>query len=152
VIPFAAFTVAAACHFGAGGALPDHRCTPGAVNPTVTQATIHKTICVSGWTAKIRPPESVTEPEKLASMARYGVTNPHLFEYDHLISLELGGAPNNLHNLWPEPHHATFGGKQVGSFVKDGAENRLKHEVCNGTITLARARTIIRTDWRKALS
>ena len=151
MIPFAVIAVAASCHFGAGGALPDRHCTPGALNPAVTQATIHKTICVSGWTATIRPPESVTEPEKLASMARYGVTNPRLYEYDHLIALELGGAPDNLRNLWPEPHKVTIAGKSFGSFVKDGVESRLKHEVCDGTMTLARARAIIRTDWRKAI-
>jgi hypothetical protein len=152
VIPLAVIAVTVSCHFGAGGALPDRHCTPGALNPAVTQATIDKTICVPGWTATIRPSESVTEPEKFASMARYGVTNPRLYEYDHLISLELGGAPNNTRNLWPEPHHVTFAGKSVGSYVKDGVENRLKDEVCDGALTLARAQTIIRTDWREALS
>jgi hypothetical protein len=36
--------------------LPDPACTPGALNPDVTQASIGSTICVSGWTATIRPP------------------------------------------------------------------------------------------------
>ena len=74
MIQLAVIAVTASCHFGAGGALPDHHCTPGALNPAVTQATIQKTICVHGWTKTIRPPESVTAPEKLASMARYGVS------------------------------------------------------------------------------
>jgi hypothetical protein len=151
VIPLVVAAVASACQFGAGGALPDHHCTPGALNPAVTQATIDQTICVRGWTATIRPSDSVTEPEKLASMARYGVTNPRLYEYDHLIPLELGGAPNDLRNLWPEPHHLTSAGKSVGSFVKDSIENYLRARVCNGTITLARARAIIRGDWRKVI-
>jgi DNA-binding CsgD family transcriptional regulator len=34
--------------------------TPGAYNPAVTQATIGRTICVSGWTATIRPSSSYT--------------------------------------------------------------------------------------------
>lgn len=142
--------IAATCNYRAGGALPDRRCTPGALNATVTQKTIHRTICVRGWTAKIRPPVSVTEPEKLASMKQYGVMHPGNYEYDHLISLELGGAPNSPRNLWPEPHHAELNGKDVGSFAKDAVENRLRAGVCSGKITLARARTIIRTDWRKA--
>jgi hypothetical protein len=29
--------------------MPDLHCTPGALNPAVTQATIHKTICRSGY-------------------------------------------------------------------------------------------------------
>src|SRR5690349_7314738 len=52
---------------------PDPRCTPGAVNPGVTQATIATTICRSGWTSTVRPPESITQPEKLASMAAYSL-------------------------------------------------------------------------------
>src|SRR5437870_4650432 len=50
---------------------PDPRCTPGAVNPAVTQASIGSTICRGGWTSTVRPRPSVTEPEKFASMAAY---------------------------------------------------------------------------------
>jgi hypothetical protein len=32
----------------------------------VTPATIGRTICVAGWTARIRPPVSVTNPIKVA--------------------------------------------------------------------------------------
>jgi hypothetical protein len=53
-------------------ALPDRRCTPGALNPAVTQSSIARTICVPGYTRAIRPAESITEPEKRASMAAYG--------------------------------------------------------------------------------
>ena len=56
--------------------LPDPRCTPGAVSPAVTQANISSTICRRGYTEKVRPPESVTEPEKKASLAAYGDTEP----------------------------------------------------------------------------
>ncbi|MGW4994883.1 hypothetical protein ACWEQ3_46110 [Streptomyces mirabilis] len=38
--------------------LPDSSCTPGSYNPNVTQSNIHSTICVSGWTATVRPPTS----------------------------------------------------------------------------------------------
>ncbi|MEU1596054.1 hypothetical protein ABZ468_25155 [Streptomyces sp. NPDC005708] len=38
--------------------LLDSSCTPGAYNPDVTQSNIHSTICVSGWTATVRPPTS----------------------------------------------------------------------------------------------
>src|SRR6266568_764855 len=35
--------------------LPDPSCQPGDYNPDVTQSTIDTTICVSGWTATVRP-------------------------------------------------------------------------------------------------
>ena len=35
--------------------LPDRHCTPGALNPAVTQATIDHTICVQAYTKTIRP-------------------------------------------------------------------------------------------------
>jgi hypothetical protein len=44
-----------AAHVLATG-LPSRTLTPGATNPAVTQATIHQTICVRGWTASMRPP------------------------------------------------------------------------------------------------
>jgi hypothetical protein len=97
------------CHAMGSGlyAEPDPTCTPGSVNPAVTRATIAQTICVSGWTETVRPSESVTEPEKLASLAAYGARgSPHQYEYDHLVSLELGGALNDPRNLWPEPDQA----------------------------------------------
>ena len=94
------------CHAIGSGlySRPDPRCTPGALNPGVTQANIDQTICQEGWTDSVRPPESVTEAEKAASMAAYGDTGPMSgYEYDHFIPLELGGAVNDPHNLWPEP-------------------------------------------------
>lgn len=80
--------------------LPDPACTPGAGNPDVTAATFTTTICKSGYTGDIRPPSTVTGWEKIANAASYGYTGPlHEAEYDHLISLELGGDPNDPRNL-----------------------------------------------------
>jgi hypothetical protein len=40
-----------------------------------------------GWTSTVRPPESVSEPEKRASMAAYGASGPlSAYEYDHVLS------------------------------------------------------------------
>ncbi len=117
----------------------------------MTQQTIHSTICVTGYTGKIRPPASVTEPEKKKSMIAYGDgTNLGAYEYDHLVSLELGGAANDPKNLWPESHVLTVNGQDEGSFAKDKVENRLRSEVCSGKITLAVAQHAISTDWRTA--
>ncbi|MFF3365456.1 hypothetical protein [Streptomyces misionensis] len=93
-----------------GEPLEDTSCTPGAVSPAVTQATLASTICrKSGYTKGIRPPESVTGPEKRANAASYGYTGRlGDAEYDHLISLGLGG--NDARNLWvepPDPGHKT---------------------------------------------
>ena len=80
--------------------MPDLHCTPGALNPAVTQATIRTTICRTGYSSSIRPSTSVTEPEKLASIRAYGFHQAAWsYEYDHLISLELGGAANDSRNL-----------------------------------------------------
>src|SRR5205807_8666163 len=45
--------------------------TPGARNPSVTQATIRRTICVRGWTRTVRPPTSYTNGLKLKQMPAY---------------------------------------------------------------------------------
>ena len=84
--------------------LPDKKRTPGALNPRVRQSTIKKTICKSGWTKKIRPPVSYTNALKIKQMVLYEETgSPSEYEEDHFIPLELGGAPRNPKNLWPEP-------------------------------------------------
>jgi hypothetical protein len=130
------------CHSRGSGAYsrPDPACTPGALNPAVTQATIARTICVSGWTSTVRPPESITEREKLASMRSYGDRGSTSdYEYDHLVALELGGAVNDARNLWPEP-----GGV---SNPKDSVENALHRMVCEGQTRLADAQHIIATGW-----
>ncbi len=120
--------------------LPDPACTPGATNPAVTQADIGRTICVSGWTATVRPPESYTEPLKYQQMAAYGETgSAGNYEEDHLVSLELGGSPTSPQNLWPEPGSSPN--------PKDSVENAAKRAVCDGQMTLAAAQQAIATNW-----
>lgn len=132
------------CHLGVrnGQPIPDPACTPGAINPAVTQATIGQTICVSGWTKTVRPPTSVTGPMKKASAASYDLP-PGASEYDHLVALSLGGAPSDPRNLWVEP----------GSIPnrKDAVEGLLKREVCAGRMTLATAQAGIASDWTQYL-
>jgi hypothetical protein len=119
---------------------PDPACTPGALNPAVTQATIDSTICVEGWTDTVRPPESVSEQEKAASMAAYGATGSiGDYEYDHFVPLELGGATNDPRNLWPEPG--------ASPNPKDAVEDELRQEVCDGHLTLAQAQREIVANW-----
>jgi len=130
----------------AQGPLPDSKLTPGAINPDVTQQTIETTICVRGWTRLVRPPESYTEPLKREQIAEYGYQDRRLRDYeeDHLIPLELGGAPTDPRNLWPQPHEAPG---DWGSYAKDRLESRLNGLVCSGALTLDTARTAIATNW-----
>jgi len=136
------------CHaIGAGlYSRPDPRCTPGTVNPAVTQATIGATICRSGWTSTVRPAESITEPEKYASMTAYGDRGGASgYEYDHVVPLELGGAVNDPRNLWPEPDYARRSGFYLNP--KDRLENAMRRMVCHGTMTLAAAQRAIASNW-----
>jgi hypothetical protein len=106
--------------------------TPGALNPDVTQANIHETICVHGWTKTIRPPVEYTNPLKLKQMRLYGLTgSPRDYQEDHLISLELGGDPRDPRNLWPEPYPRAS--------KVDTIENELNTKVCSGKLSLADA-------------
>ena len=117
--------------------LPDPKITPGALNPRVRQSTIKKTICKSGWTKTIRPPTSYTNALKIKQMVLYEETgSPSEYEEDHFIPLELGGAPKNPKNLWPEPHSQ--------SKLSDPFENKLKRQVCKGLMKLAKARATVR--------
>lgn len=120
--------------------LPDPSCTPGATNPAVTQANIDVTICRSGWTETVRPPESYTEALKYTDMAAYGDTgSAGGYEEDHFIPLELGGSPTSQLNLWPEPG--------ASPNPKDAVEDAAKRAVCDGNMTLAAAQKAIATDW-----
>jgi hypothetical protein len=128
---------------------PDPSCQPGAINPDVTQSNIDDTICVSGWTDTVRPPTSYTNNLKTQQIAEYGYSDTSLSDYeeDHLIPLELGGAPRDAENLWPEPRYEAGG---YTASDKDTVENRLKREVCAGDLSLSDARWWMVNDWRDA--
>lgn len=131
-------------HVGPADAYPDSSITPGAVDPRVTQANIHQTICVSGYTATVRPPVSFTEPLKIKQIAQYGFadTNVSDYEEDHFVPLEIGGAPADPKNLFPEHYREPY-----GAHDKDKVENYLHRQVCDGAMTLAAAQHAIETDW-----
>ncbi|MFJ2581410.1 hypothetical protein [Kitasatospora aureofaciens] len=132
--------------------LPDPNCTPGATSPAVTQANINDTICKpGGYTSTIRPPANITGKEKAENAKSYGYTGPMAdAEYDHLISLQLGGDPNDPRNLWvqpPSPDHVP--GKGPNN-PKDSVETHLHTAICKGQTTLAAAQQAIVTDWTTA--
>jgi hypothetical protein len=118
----------------------------------VTQAKIRSTICVLGWTT-VRPPASYTTNLKRRQIVAYGYRDHLLADYeeDHLVSLEIGGAPRDPKNLWPEPYAVKLSdGRSVGARVKDLIENRLHDLVCAGQISLAAAQHEEATDWISA--
>jgi len=78
-------------------------------------------------------------------MDAYGFTNSASnYELDHLISLELGGSPDSVKNLWPEPHYT-----DPSSFDKDKFENYLHTQICSGQIDLKTAQDEIASNWIK---
>ncbi len=126
------------CH--ARGVLPDPKCTPGAVNPAVTQANIASTICRPGYSESVRPPESYTETLKRREMASYNDHQPIWdYELDHLVSLELGGAPSDPRNLWPE--------LGASPNPKDRVEDAAHAAVCDHRLALVTAQQEIATNW-----
>lgn len=124
-------------------AIEDKECTPGAIDPRVNQDNLSQTICMSGYTKTVRPPVSFTNRIKQERMAAYGFfDNPSNYELDHLVPLELGGCPDCISNLWPEPAYPTPGYHQ-----KDIVENYLNKQVCSGKIPLQVAQDEIVSDW-----
>jgi len=121
--------------------LPDPNCTPGEIDPSVTQDNLSSTICHAGYTQTVRPPVSYTNNLKKQQIIDYGYqdTNMKDYEEDHFISLELGGGPKDPQNLWPEPH-PSFN-------EKDTVENYLHSQVCLGKLSLAQAQQEITKNW-----
>ena len=104
-------SLALALSFSAwGSGLPDPVLTPGAINLNVTQENIQSTVCVTGYTKTVRPPAYYTNKLKKRQMREYGCTdmNPTYYEDDHLITLSIGGAPDDPHNLWPESRNSEW--------------------------------------------
>lgn len=139
-VPMAAPPVPAAESCQVLGGRADARCTPGALNPDITQDTIHSTICTPGWTDTVQPPASYITALKLQQMRDFGETgSPLSYKEDHLVSLSLGGAPRDPHNLFPQPTAKTT--------EKEDLEDHLHQAVCSGQMTLAAAQAKMRHDW-----
>ena len=117
----------------------------GTVNLAVAQSNIASTICKSGWTKTVRPSVSYTNKIKKQQLQEIKVSwlNAYLYELDHLVPLEVGGAPKDLANLriqlWDGP---------AGARVKDVLETRVKRLVCKGTITLEQGQSCFLNGWQ----
>ncbi len=133
-----------------GRPLPDPACTPGAVDPGVTPATLARTVCASGYTGRVRPPVSITGREKRLSALAYGYSGSlATTEYDHLVPLGLGGDPNDARNLWLEPNDDPSATTNTNG--KDAVEETLHAAVCSGRVGLGPAQRAIAANWVTAL-
>jgi hypothetical protein len=113
---------------------------PGAVDPAITQANVHATVCRLGYTKAVRPSK-----EWSASVKARLLIEQHLpgkiqdYELDHLVPLGLGGAPRDPANLWlqswPEAR------------AKDDDESALHRAMCTGRLTLEQAQRRILEQW-----
>jgi hypothetical protein len=117
---------------------PNPKLTPGKANPKLTK----EVICSPSF--RTGPYRNVPQSEKERIAKAYGldyqVTRKHV-EYDHLISLELGGS-NDDENIWPEFYLPTPGARE-----KDKVENYLHREVCQDHMTLKQAQIDISINW-----
>ena len=144
-------------HPGTQVLLNDQELTPG-----VVETTDLKKVCSY---SNASDPRKVTQKMKLASDAEYGIDmkkpiegtkvpkgfhRPSLYERDHLISRELGGA-DDIKNIWTQPYYL-----KPGAVEKDAVENWLHAQVCPpspkcphcvGTMDLKQAQHDIATDW-----
>ncbi|HTD79969.1 MAG TPA: hypothetical protein VK898_20200, partial [Chloroflexota bacterium] len=140
--------------------LPDHGCTPGALNPRLTPAQL----CAPGFSTRtIRPPSSYTDALKKRVMVSYGQVgvnpltgrswSPTDVELDHAVSLEDLGHPWSPLNLWPQPRRAT--GAEPNAEEKDAVEVTVRKLICADQSHAADYAARLAADWtqfRRTLS
>jgi len=116
--------------------LPNRSLTPGD-----TLDVTKEDVCKPGYSKTVR---DVPEEVKKQVYKSYGITShqPHEYEVDHLISLELGGS-NSTKNLWPQSYVT----QPWNAHVKDKLENELHRLICDGKITMKTAQQDISSDW-----
>jgi hypothetical protein len=136
-----------------GYPVPDPRCTPGGIDPTVTADVLRN----RAWRTECVRDCATSEEEKHVTYRWYGMRTPRrnsgkrqVCELDHLVPLELGGA-DGLGNIWPQcgPSHAAL--KDRYFKVKDRVENYLADEVKTGKMPLESAQRGIASDWTQYL-
>ena len=136
-----------------GYPVPDPRCTPGGVDPSVTAETLRdrhwRTGCIRNC--------QTSEAEKHVAYTWYNLRRPRansgdyqVCELDHLVPLELGGA-DGMGNIWPEcgPNGAVLEDRYFK--MKDRVENYLAEMVKVGRIPLNSAQRGIAANWTQYL-
>jgi hypothetical protein len=148
---FAATRPRAQYRLSGGMALPDPEITPGAVNREIEADRSGASRVVDGIETNICAPhfsatairKTIRNFAKLKKQAceEYGVAKcDNSVEGDHLISIELGGCPDCLANLWPQP--------MAEARIKDHqVEDVLPRLICSGRISLREAQKCVAGDW-----
>ena len=119
-------------------AMPNAHVTPGAA-----RSTDPRVVCIRGYSRTVRPRYDYAWRRFRVSVFRaYGI--PHerwrLYTIDHLVPLAIGGAPEDLRNVWPEP--------KVEAKEKDEVEDALLSAACyRHTLTLQAAQAEIARNW-----
>jgi hypothetical protein len=137
-----------------GYPVPDPKCTPGGINPSVSESTLTD----PAWRTRcIRNCES-SESQKHITYGWYSLASPpnnkgatQVCELDHLVPLEIGGA-DGLGNIWPQcgPDNAVLRDRYFKQ--KDKVENYLADEVRKDLMPLADAQRGIAEDWTQYLT
>lgn len=127
--------------------LPDANQTPGSVDSVVNQANIQSTVCVKGYTQRVRPDKTYTNRLKREQLRQYQYadTDPRKYELDHLIPLNIGGHPTDPRNLWPQPRTGEWSAEQ-----KNELEWIVYKMVCRGELTLTEAQQRVASNWVEA--
>jgi hypothetical protein len=101
-------------------------------------------LCSPGYTTTVRPPAAYTDDLKRRQLVQFGYSDrdPSHYEEDHLVPLELAGAPRDERNLWPQPWPEAR--------QKDREENNLHVAVCTNRMSLNDAQRQILADWGPA--
>jgi hypothetical protein len=123
--------------------LPDPIKTPGALNPFVTQDNIHQTVCVKGYTKKIRPKVEYTNGMKTYLLGPD--QDIRAYEADHRVPLCAGGSPFDPKNIWAEKWEGEWGARP-----KDRLELKVCRTLCRNQMTLAEAQGAFLGDWKEA--
>lgn len=132
-----------------GYPMPDPRCTPGGVNPSITPDVLRD----PSWRTRTVRNCASSEAQKHIAYRWYEIQKPRInsnqnqvCELDHLVPLELGGA-DGLGNIWPQcgPDAVTLNLRYFKK--KDHVENYLAEEVKSGRIPLEAAQKGIAMDW-----
>jgi len=136
-----------------GFPVPDSKCTPGAINDTLTVDVLRdprfRTSCVRD--------NATTPGQKSQTYGWYRISHPdnnrgvmQTCELDHLISLELGGA-DTIENIWPQCGPSDVVLRERFFKQKDAVENYLAKQVREGRIKLKDAQDGIARDWTQYL-
>jgi hypothetical protein len=117
------------------------------MNQEVTQATIGTTICVSGWTRTVRPPQQYTSALKRLQIREFGYADRKLGDYEGNWCRWGWVARHMIRVIYGPSHHDSRRLERRREGRTGGGPARL---VCSGQVPLAEAQQAIATDWTAA--